>query len=205
MDLSPPLSPADWHDFLHRYSTEFLESAFLREMEQEGRAHHFANETQRSSRWLGEEPASEDMIVAAENRLGIRLPPTYRNFLLVSNGWSTISYSVDLLKVDEIGWFAELDPGLLDVWSDLEHFADEVELLKRCLLISDDDGGSGHYLLLHADDAADNGELTAYEWWPSDGGDPVPHADFATLVTTLWEQEKAYRAARTVNGHGASE
>lgn len=197
VDLSVPSTLADWRGFLPSYSSEFLESDFLREAEQDGRAQHLLSDTQRSAGWLGYDPATEDSIVAAEKKLGIRLPSTYRNFLLASNGWRTISYSVDLLKVHEIGWFAELEPDLLDAWSELEHFTDELKLLRRCLLISNDDGGSGHYLLLHADVVADNGEWPAYEWWPGDGDDPVPHADFATLVTSLWKEEYAYRASRS--------
>ncbi|MFD9892549.1 SMI1/KNR4 family protein [Amycolatopsis sp. NPDC059027] len=191
----PPLAPAEWREFLRSYSSEFLESPFLREMAEEGRDDLFASETERANRWLGYEPATEDAIAAAERRLGIRLPPSYRNFLLVSNGWHTISYAVDLLDLTEIGWFADLEPRLMEAWSDSGAYDDWIEVLKRSVLISNDDGGSGHYLFLHADSVADNGEWTAYEWWPGDGDDPEPHADFATMVTSLWEDEKRYRAA----------
>jgi hypothetical protein len=44
------------------------------------------DEVQRENRWLGYEPAGEEAVRAAEERLGVRLPPSYRNFLLTSNG-----------------------------------------------------------------------------------------------------------------------
>ncbi|WP_410604756.1 SMI1/KNR4 family protein [Amycolatopsis sp. lyj-90] len=185
MDRPELLSPADWHGFLRSYSAEFLDSEFLHELESEGRDKYFVSEVQRSSGWLGYEPATEEEIATTEKRIGTRLPPTYRNFLLASNGWSTISYAVDLRKVDDIGWFADLEPNIMKTWSELEHFADHIELLKQCLLISDDNGGSGQYLLLHASSAGDNADWDAYEWWPGDGEAPEHYENFAAMVTTL--------------------
>jgi hypothetical protein len=69
----------------------------------------------------------------------------------------------------------------------MEFFADRITLPERCLLISNDDGGSGHYLLLHADDIAESGEWAVYEWWPSEGDDPEPYEKFAALVASLWK------------------
>jgi len=125
MDISPPLVVTEWRGFLHNYSSEFLNSDFLREMEKEGRA----------------------------------------------------------------PWFADLESDLLAVWSEpgMEFFGDQIKLLERCLLISNDDGGSGHYLLLHADNITESGEWAAYEWWPGDGDDPEPHDNFAALVAGLWK------------------
>ncbi|MEK8172233.1 hypothetical protein NKH77_31985 [Streptomyces sp. M19] len=78
--------------------------------------------------------------------------PSYRNFLQVSDGWEDIGF-VDLLRAGEIGWFADLDADLLEAWSgpDMDHFEDELAVLRRCLLIGHDNGGSGCYWLLHAD------------------------------------------------------
>lgn len=38
--------------------------------------------------WLGAPGASEGELRAAEERLGLRLPPSYREFLACSNGWA---------------------------------------------------------------------------------------------------------------------
>jgi hypothetical protein len=93
---------------------------------------------------------------------------------------------VDLLKAEEIGWFAELEPQMLVAWSGpgMAHFAENISVLQRCLLISDDSGGPGEYWLLSADDIAENDEWTAYQWWPGDGEDPEPHDNFAVLVAS---------------------
>ncbi|MET8949953.1 SMI1/KNR4 family protein [Streptomyces sp. NPDC004393] len=182
MPESFPSTVTEWREFLSDYSSKFLNSNCLREAESEGRAQYLLSEAQREAGWLGYEPASEEAVLAAEERLGVRLPPTYRNFLLTSNGWSGIG-GLDLLEVDEIGWFPDLDPQLLEAWSELDFFADDLEILKRCLLISIDDGGSGGNWLLHADSAGEDGDWTAYEWWPGEGGDLEENDNFAALVS----------------------
>jgi hypothetical protein len=186
MDLTPPSTTAQWRGFLQTYSTEFLDSEFFREIEAEGRGLYCADESQQKAGWLGFAPAAEHDVAAAEQRLGVRLPPSYRNFLLATDGFSTISYSVDLLSAKQIDWFRELEAELVDCWRDLDHFADQMEILERLVLISNDDGGAGHYLMLDSGAVAENGEWAAYEWWPGDGDDPEPYENFAVLVTELW-------------------
>ncbi|MER6556671.1 SMI1/KNR4 family protein [Streptomyces sp. NPDC001027] len=39
------------------------------------------------TRWLGLPPASEERIRSSEERLGHRLPPSYRAFVAVSDGY----------------------------------------------------------------------------------------------------------------------
>ncbi|MFF7258219.1 SMI1/KNR4 family protein [Streptomyces microflavus] len=67
--------------------------------------------------WAGAEPAGEESIVAAEERLGVSLPLSYRNFLRVSDGWEDLG-SVDLFPVGDIGWFTDPEANLLEAWSD---------------------------------------------------------------------------------------
>lgn len=139
-------------------------------------------ETQRATGWPGFEPAGEEAIRAAEARIGAALPASYRNFLRVSDGWSSMSYSLDLLGVGEIGWFADLDPDILAAWSGpgLEDFAEDIARLGRCLLISRQ--GDGDYWLLSPDEIGADGEWRAYVWWAGDGEEPRPYEDFGALV-----------------------
>lgn len=175
-----PLTVPEWRRFLGDYSSKFLNSDYFREAESEGVAQNLLSEAQREAGWLGDEPASAEKILAVEERLGVRLPPTYRNFLLTSNGWSSMG-NVELYKVDEIGWFPDLESELFEAWVSADQ-EDTVEILKRCLLIADDDGGAGCYWLLLADSSGDKDEWTAYEWWP---GDELEGEDnFAALVST---------------------
>jgi len=52
--------------------------------------------------WCGVPGASEEAIADAENRLGVRLPKSYRNFLKVSNGFVMPGRFVDILLPVEL-------------------------------------------------------------------------------------------------------
>lgn len=175
-----PSSIAEWREFLSAYSTEFLNSAHFRELEADGVVDYLLSQEQRASGWLGQEPASEAAVAAAEARLGARFPAPYRNFLLASNGFTCLG-DVDLYPLDEVGWFAESEQELFEAWSEPD-FADIVAVLEQSLLIAQDNGGSGCYWLLRAQD----GEWTAYEWWPGD--DPDEHGDFTALASSAKAQ-----------------
>jgi SMI1 / KNR4 family (SUKH-1) len=56
--------------------------------------------------WLGYPGATEEQIARAETRLGIALPPSYREFLKVTNGWrQTTPFIYQLWSTEEIEWF----------------------------------------------------------------------------------------------------
>lgn len=62
-------------------------------------------------RWCGRSPATESEICAAEARLGVKFPPSYRLFLSLSNGWRIFNSFVEqLLPVQEIDRFRFRDP-----------------------------------------------------------------------------------------------
>jgi SMI1 / KNR4 family (SUKH-1) len=48
-------------------------------------------------------PCSETQIAKAESAIGISLPPSYRSFLELSNGWSYFSGSANLLSAEDFG------------------------------------------------------------------------------------------------------
>jgi len=63
-------------------------------------------------------PASIMDIQATENRLNISFPEVYREFLLTSNGFEAIS-TVDptLSSVDKVDYFRNVDPDLIEMWT----------------------------------------------------------------------------------------
>ncbi|MCO5972471.1 SMI1/KNR4 family protein [Actinoallomurus soli] len=179
MDLRS-FSVTEWRAFLRDYSSKFLDnSRSLRQLEENGAGRFVRSHVEREG-WIGYAPAGADAVVAAEERLGTRLPPTYRNFLMASNGFGYVDY-VDLLNVDEIGWLPERDPDLVEAWS-FGAAADEI--LERSLLIARDDGGPGVCWLLYPGDAAEDGEWAAYEWFTGDGSLPEDfrYDDFGALL-----------------------
>ncbi|HEX8037157.1 MAG TPA: SMI1/KNR4 family protein, partial [Ktedonobacterales bacterium] len=65
-----------------------------------------------SGGWLGYRSASEAQLLAAERRLRTTLPPSYRSFLAVTNGWRMTSpFIYQVWAVEHIEWTAVLDPG----------------------------------------------------------------------------------------------
>ncbi|NJP72780.1 SMI1/KNR4 family protein [Streptomyces sp. C1-2] len=173
-----PLTTAEWHTWLSDYNAEVINSADVRTAIEEDR--QVISQERLDAGWAGAPSAGEEAIVAVEERLGVRLPPSYRNFLKVSDGWEYLG-PIDLFRVGEIGWLADIDGDLLEAW-DMEYFQEQLAILRRCVMIAHDNGGSGCWWLLHADSAREDGEWTAYEWWPGDGSDPEPYDDFATMV-----------------------
>lgn len=96
----PVLEPFDWRMFLTKFSEEMLAGEdFLEEFEA------YLTPEQIATRWLGFTPASEEQIAAAEARLRLKLPPSYREFLKVTNGWSVIEpFIYRVYPVEEIGY-----------------------------------------------------------------------------------------------------
>lgn len=75
--------------------------------------------SQIEKRWLGEPPATQAQIEAAELRLGIRLPPSYRAFLQVSNGWHyPNSFVAQVAGTEEIDFTRNVDPELIAAWKE---------------------------------------------------------------------------------------
>ncbi|MDI2131335.1 SMI1/KNR4 family protein [Yinghuangia seranimata] len=103
-----------WRDLLQRWSDEWLDPV-LHEQE---RGEPFTDEV-RQARWLGTTGASVRDVQALEERLGSELPPSYRQFLLVSDGWLDTTESIErILPTREVGWTRDLDPELVTAWTD---------------------------------------------------------------------------------------
>jgi len=76
-------TPAEWDQFLKAFAVSL-----------------------RVGNWPGAAAASEEHLLAAEKRLKVKLPPSYRAFLGASNGWRNSSRAVPVLRpVENIRWF----------------------------------------------------------------------------------------------------
>ncbi|WP_049560444.1 SMI1/KNR4 family protein [Nonomuraea sp. SBT364] len=119
--------------------------------------------------WLGFDPASEAQVAALEARLGRVLPPSLREFLLVSNGWTYAGPFVWRLRdTEELGWLRDLEPHATDDDGD--------DLLARSLLVSlEADAGM---VFLDPDDVDEHGEWAAYDEFSWTAMGPVRHASF---------------------------
>lgn len=131
--------------------------------------------------WLGEPGASEAEITSAEQRLGVRLPPSYRAFLAEANGFDHIGpFIYRLYSAAEIDWFRGRYQDWIDAYqigddiSSEEHLANPADCLRfrtaylsSCLQISDT--GDSAVTLLNPEVIDDEGEWEAWffaNWLP---------------------------------------
>ncbi len=69
------------------------------------------------SQWLGYPPASDEQIRQVEVRLAIGLPPSYRAFLQVSNGWRATGLRLgEMWSTEKIEWFRTGHQDVIDAW-----------------------------------------------------------------------------------------
>lgn len=90
--------------------------------------------------WIGFAPALVEQVAALEHSLGLILPQDYKNFLLLTNGFSAVNYSTEpsFAPVEGVDYLINRDKELVDIW--LEHGVPEIaELLTKSILI----GGYG--------------------------------------------------------------
>jgi len=100
-----PTTPREWRSYLLEYSDLYLNTADEYELDE-------LDDSQVATRWLGYEPAGEQAISAAEERLGVRFPPSFRGFLEASDGWRGVGGWIELLcSCDEIEWFRATPSG----------------------------------------------------------------------------------------------
>ena len=71
----------------------------------------------RRSGWLGYPPATEEQIRSTEARLGVALPPSYREFLKVANGWRTLGrFTGQIWSTENVQWFRTRNQSAIDDW-----------------------------------------------------------------------------------------
>jgi hypothetical protein len=88
----------DWRPFLRKWSEELIAA---------GESVEPLPEEVIKSGWLGYPGATSEAIQEAEDRLGLALPPSYRAFLMVSNGWrQTTPFIWTVWSTEEIDWLA---------------------------------------------------------------------------------------------------
>jgi hypothetical protein len=104
------VSEDDWRALLTRWSAELIAAG-------EAEGEPFPPEVAAAG-WLGYPGATEAQLAAAEARLGARLPPSYRRFLAVTNGWRHTGTFIDRLwPAEEIAWFRERNQDWIDAYT----------------------------------------------------------------------------------------
>ncbi|WP_220039884.1 SMI1/KNR4 family protein [Nonomuraea aridisoli] len=87
-------------------------------------------------------PATEAEVTQLEERVGLELPPSYRQFLLFANGWGSDDECC-LLRTEEVGWLREVDPLEAEIWSGPK--ADSWSVPDELYLVYGPEQESGHF------------------------------------------------------------
>ena len=127
-----------------------------------------------ASGWLGELGAGEEQVRALEKRLGRALPPSYRAFLLASNGFHLASFIQRLYRADEVDWFRVHNAD----WA--KAYRDTYPGLGDCLQVSAI--GDAAVVLLNPKVVSADGEWQTYffaNWIPG----ARPYRSFADFVS----------------------
>src|SRR5579883_1023010 len=105
------MSAFDWERFLRHWSQVALESMSTEQLAQLPKAVI-------ESGWLGYPRATEEQACQTESRLGVKLPPSYREFLRVTNGWrQTTPFIRKLWSTEGIERFADRHQKWIDAFT----------------------------------------------------------------------------------------
>ncbi|MDA0564994.1 SMI1/KNR4 family protein [Streptomonospora sp. S1-112] len=127
-----PATPEEWRAYLLMYGDIYLRTA--NEYRLPG-----ITEEQRRTRWLGRAPATEEAVAAAEERLGVRLPPSLRAFLKASDGWPAVDgWTEAVCSCAELAWMRESEGSdyIVDMYRDLGEADEYVALFERALEVA---------------------------------------------------------------------
>jgi hypothetical protein len=182
----------DWRSFLLKWSGEWADSLPADETRSED------DEAAQRARWLGFPPASEERIAAMEERLGRRMPPSYREFLKVSDGWRHAGGFVWLLAGTEGAHWHDNESGLADMF---EEFLDEdagpeerleADIWRRGLQL--DVESDVTHVLMDPEDVDENGEWAVYTWASWRAAPPERHASFLEFMREMHREFHSLRA-----------
>jgi hypothetical protein len=184
----------DWRAFLLMWSGEWADSL------SDGESGSETDEAARQARWLGFSPASEQRIAAMEERLGRRMPPSYRDFLKVSDGWRHAGGFVSLLAgTGEARWHND-ESGLGEQF---EEYLDEdagpeerweADIWRRGLQL--DVESDITYVLMDPEDVDEDGEWAVYTWASWRAESPRRSAGFLAFMRDMHREFHSLRAQR---------
>ncbi|SMF50867.1 SMI1 / KNR4 family (SUKH-1) [Streptomyces sp. Amel2xC10] len=183
----------DWRSFLVRWSEEWADS-----LPEEDETRDADDERARQARWLGFPAASEEGIAAMEERLGRRMPPSYREFLKVSDGWRNAGEFVWLLAGTSDARWHEDESGLAEVF---EEYLDEdagpeerqgVDVWRRGLQL--DVESDITHVLLDPGEVDEDGEWAVYTWASWRAAPPERYANFLEFMRDMHREFHSLRA-----------
>lgn len=182
---APPVTSAQWNLYLAEYHDQYPGEAPQHTWP------HPAREPGRTHR-LGCAPASEQRLAATEQRLGARLPPSLRGFLMVSNGWDPvpgIGWMPAISACEEIDWFRSTHREFIDAYLEGGDRGPDDFFLNTLSLARGEDT-----VLLDTRRVCADGEYEAYVFAVAFGHLDEPCASFSALVARNRAQSERIRS-----------
>ncbi|PWS28050.1 SMI1/KNR4 family protein [Pedobacter yonginense] len=89
------------------------------------------------SKWLGNAPATSEDIKQLEERLQIALPKDYKDFLLITNGFSTPNENIEpsFEATGNVGFLKDIDPQLIEIWINNDELLEVAIKLSRSIVV----------------------------------------------------------------------
>lgn len=154
----------EWHAFLQEWNRDFLSEVKQSRVDLKRLTEVYSELRLPLERgWLGEAPATTDLISLTESRLGVLFPSDYRAFLTVSNGWVGPGFgSIYMVSpVQLVDLYAKRHPDLIQIFLDESQFfyrsgkveeSKDPEFLRGTIALCDQ--STGKVLLFDPDSAA---------------------------------------------------
>ncbi|MFF2327712.1 MULTISPECIES: SMI1/KNR4 family protein [unclassified Streptomyces] len=183
----------NWTFFLERWSRQWFATLDLLDPED---AEEQTDDEAVVAGSLGLPPAGEEQIAALEQRLGLALPPSYRSFLHVSNGWRHASSSVYLMGIAERVEMHGDPGGMRRLYEgNLDETSGRAERLRagmwaRSLQLSHDSDMTD--VLLDPGDVGEDGEWAVYVYRGWSGEFPERYPSFAAYMRSMYRDFHAW-------------
>lgn len=146
-----------WTEILNQINDNYFNQQTHETLEKSKLLGYLDNETIKN-KWLGNNPCTSDQIKNLELKLGVTIPTSFKDFLLVSNGFKNIAPMVgNLNPIERIDWVKNTEQEWLEIISKFNYpVSDEKyfdysenqdsayfrnEYLKDCLKISEWEDG----------------------------------------------------------------
>ncbi|MFJ2775866.1 SMI1/KNR4 family protein [Kitasatospora sp. NPDC087315] len=185
----------DWRSFLTRWSEEWADAHADADDNRAG------DEEPLRARWLGFEPASAERTAAMEAWVGQPLPPSYRAFLEVSDGWRHAGGFVwRLAGTEGARWHRDgagvgrLDREFLDENSSPEQVM-RAGMWDRALQL--DVESDLVLVLLDPLDRDEAGEWAVYRHASWSGGPPTRYGSFRAFMAAMYREFHRLASGRT--------
>lgn len=173
----------EWRAFLERWSAEWWAVSDAGERERvlpEGGG------------WLGFAPAPEEAVLALEERVGQPLPPSYRSFLAVTDGWRQAGHFVyRLAGARELGP-SEDAPFMVDLFTDLLPERPSPEDLHTIGMWGRSYGlaldSDAVHVLFDPGEVGEDGEWPVYTWASWRAAEPRRYASFRHFMRAMHQE-----------------